>query len=42
MKKLGRIFLAVVVLSAVLTACKSHEACPAYSLVDVVNTEANI
>lgn len=39
MKNLGRTLLAAVVLSAVLSACKSHEACPAYSSVDVENAE---
>lgn len=32
MKKLGQIFLVALVLSAVLSACKSHDACPAYSM----------
>ena len=41
MKNLGRLFLAALVLSAVLSACKSHEACPAYTSVDVENVDSN-
>lgn len=42
MKKLGQLFLAALFLSAILSSCKSHEACPAYSSVDVENTESAI
>jgi hypothetical protein len=36
MKKLGQVLLVLVVVSAVLSSCKSHDTCPAYSIVDDV------
>lgn len=42
MKKLAQILVAVFVVSIVMSACKSHETCPAYSKADVEETQTNI
>lgn len=42
MKNLGKIAIALFVASLVLSACKSHETCPAYSSTDAQQVETNI
>ena len=42
MKRLAQVLLVMLVVSAVLSSCKSHDACPAYSSNDLEQLDSKI